>query len=1053
MRFTATLGRATTLVALAWFLATAPVVRGAPVFGEPFTLPQPDGTLIEVRIWGDEYYGVTESLDGHTLVRDPQTLFFCYARLSDDGNDLVSTGIPVGGPLRAAGDIPPHLRIRPESSTAKALTARERFQQSGLRSLRGPTTGAVQGITLIVQFPDLSGTIARSEVNKYCNQVGYTGYGNNGSVRDYFYDVSDGHLTYTNYVPTAYYTAAHNRSYYTDPAISYGTRAQELIIEALTDLNSKGLDFTQFDADHNGVIDGLNCFYAGTCPNNWAEGLWPHAWGVYWCADGVCTGSYQITDMGSTLRLSTFCHENGHMLMGWPDLYDYDYDSAGVGTYCLMCYGTSATNPQEPSAYMKYIAGWTTTNLLTTPQTGLSVPASNVNTIYKYNHPTKSYEYYLIENRQRTGRDVGLPDDGLAIWHVDTTGSNNNQQMTPSLHYQVTLVQADGRWDLEHYVNSGDSTDLWAAPTYRNCTPFTSPNTHWWSGSPSTLYVLGVSASGATMTFDYANMADCNANGVGDDLDIANGTSRDLNENVVPDECEPGDSDSDGLQDIWEVHYFGNLSRIGAQDAEPDGLTNLQEQQYWTDPLNPDTDADGLGDGAEVAAGTTPTRADSDNDGMPDGWEVANGLNPLANDAAADPDHDGYSNLAEFNGDSDPMAPWSVPVPPVPGTALRFDGVDDYADLGDVAVAGRYLTLEAWVFPQTLGNVRILDKGGDYGVQFISGNGLRFVTKHGVTWDNFDGTVAIVPNQWTHIACVLDGSTKRIYVNGQLDSQKSYAFDAAVTTNPLIVGAASPAGDFAYVNGVIDDVRVWNVARTAAQIQSSKGLALSGTETGLVGYWDFDEGAGQMVADAADGHDGRLGTTVSADNADPTWVASAVAPSRLRAKGPAISNVSRPSVVSSALPAVVTANVSDVGQGDSGVASATLYYGYAWPFNASLVTGTGPGGSGDGTWTFAIPAQGAGRRNQTLSFFIRGDDGAGVPAFDSNGEALYPVLIGTPGDCDADGDVTLADYSCFEGCLAGPDGGLTAGCDILDADVSGHVDLRDFATFQQAMTP
>jgi len=51
-------------------------------------------------------------------------------------------------------------------------------------------------------------------------------------VRDYYYDVSNGNLTYTNHV-TAYYTALHERSYYTDPNIGYGTRARELINEAL----------------------------------------------------------------------------------------------------------------------------------------------------------------------------------------------------------------------------------------------------------------------------------------------------------------------------------------------------------------------------------------------------------------------------------------------------------------------------------------------------------------------------------------------------------------------------------------------------------------------------------------------------------------------------------------------------------------------------------------------------------------------------------------------------------------------------------------------------
>jgi M6 family metalloprotease-like protein len=570
--------------------------EAAPVFGQTFRLPQPDGTRIEVRIWGDEFYGITESMDGYTLIRDPDSLFFCYARLSPDGNDLVSTGVAVGAGEPAALGLAPHIRINPEAAHAKAAAARARWEEEG-RALfggrdlgRGPTTGSVQGICLIVDFSDDVWTIPPTTVLSYCNQAGYTGYGNNGSVRDYFHDVSGGLLTYTNYVPTAYYRAAHPKTYYTDPSISYGRRARELIVEACTYLNNQGFDFSQYDADHNGYVDALNCFYAGDCPNNWAEGLWPHAGSVSFCADGVCTYTYQITDMGSALYLSTFCHENGHMLMGWPDLYDYDYDSTGVGQFCLMCYGTTATNPCKPCAYMRYVAGWSSTTILTSPNVSLSVPSSS-NTFYKYNHPSLPNEYYLIENRQRTGRDSGLPDDGLAIWHIDTQGNNSNQQQTPSSHYLVTLVQADGRWDMEHNVNYGDSTDLYAAPTYTQCTPSTNPNTNWWSGSASGLYITNISASGSTMTFSF-NCLDCNNNGVPDYLDIANGTSQDCNSNGIPDECEQGD-----LCPPTDLHWVTTPTSTGT--------SSITMEAYATDPAGVEYYFNGSGIGAHSRTWST----------------------------------------------------------------------------------------------------------------------------------------------------------------------------------------------------------------------------------------------------------------------------------------------------------------------------------------------------------------------------------------------------------------------------------------------------------------
>ncbi len=599
------------------------------VWGEIRPLRQPDGTRVHVRIWGDEYYQVVESLDGYTLVRDPQTRDICYARLSPDGRELKSSGIRLGRPILPEHGLARGLRIHPESARARAAATRAALAPaadagaalSGGSSPTGSSplaisSGEVKGICLIIDFSDDVGTIPPSSVVNYCNQVGYTGYGNNGSVRDYFYAVSDGELTYTNYVPPAYYRAAHPKDYYTDSSISYGTRARELILEALSALNASGFDFSQYDVDRNGVVDALNCFYAGNSESAWSVGLWPHASSLTYYADGVRTGRYQITDMQSSLRLATFCHENGHMLLGWPDLYDYGYESRGVGRFCIMCYSASSTNPQEPCAYMKFIAGWANTTVLTTPQTGLPVPASSGNTVYKFNHPTKSNEYYLLENRQKTGRDASIPDAGLAIWHIDTNGSNNNETMTPTSHYKVTLVQADGKWDLEKNRNYGDSLDLWSAPDKVRCDPYTTPGTKWWDGSSSFFGIGDISASAATMTFSFSLVEDCNANHVADGVDISSGTSQDCDGNGIPDECET-DSDGDGIIDSCDP------------DRDNDGVPDVTDNCPAIRNVDQaDEDHDGVGTACDACAGTaagTPVnpegcpavwlRADMDRDG------------------------------------------------------------------------------------------------------------------------------------------------------------------------------------------------------------------------------------------------------------------------------------------------------------------------------------------------------------------------------------------------------------------------------------------------------
>ncbi len=559
----------------------------APVWGDVFQLRQPDGSLVSVRIWGDEYYQVVESLDGYTLVRDPQTGVICYAALSNDARSLVSTGVVIDSPGKAALRLKPHLRISPDAARAEAFAARARALARMPKAKAGsssgpPDQGNVQGICLLVEFPDELHTIPPADVDALCNQPGYTANGNNGSVRDYYYDVSNGALTYTNFVPGAYYMALHDKAYYDNPAEDNGPKAIELITEALNALDAQGFDFSAYDSNGDGIVDGVNCFYVGNTQSGWARGLWPHSGFMAAQFDGVTILNYQITYMGNTLYIGTFCHENGHMICWWPDLYDYDYDSAGVGRWCIMASGSYSKNPVEPCAYLKGLAGWTTTNVLgVLPQAGLVAEAGS-NVVYKYPNPSSTNEYYLVENRQKSGRDANIPASGLALWHVDTLGNNSFNEMTPDHHFQASLVQADGRFDLEHDANSGDATDVWSAPTYVVCGPSTDPNTQWWSGAPSYLRVSNISAAGTSMTFDYRGAGSAAV-----------------------------DSDGDGMSD-WDE----------TRDLDP--LTPGVQNPF--DPLDIDVSGD---NGQNTPDGTPDGENDYDGDGLSNAEELANGSNPL----------------------------------------------------------------------------------------------------------------------------------------------------------------------------------------------------------------------------------------------------------------------------------------------------------------------------------------------------------------------------------------------------------------------------------------
>lgn len=122
---------------------------------------------------------------------------------------------------------------------------------------------------------------------------------------------------------------------------------------------------------------------------------------------------------------------------------------------------------------------------------------------------------------------------------------------------------------------------------------------------------------------------------------------------VVTYESDPlsEDSDSDGMPDQWEILNQLAINENDAQiDSDTDGLVNIDEFDYGTDPNEPDSDNDELLDGAEVHTySTSPINRDSDADRMTDGWEVENLLDPLDNsDAITDIDGDGFANFEEF---------------------------------------------------------------------------------------------------------------------------------------------------------------------------------------------------------------------------------------------------------------------------------------------------------------------------------------------------------------------------------------------------------------------
>jgi hypothetical protein len=112
----------------------------------------------------------------------------------------------------------------------------------------------------------------------------------------------------------------------------------------------------------------------------------------------------------------------------------------------------------------------------------------------------------------------------------------------------------------------------------------------------------------------------------------------------------------------------------------------------------------------------------------------------------------------------------------------------------------------------------------------------------------------------------------RLYIDGQLDTVQVGMHVPQITGHPVLLGRERSHHQ-KYYSGLIDEVRIWNVARTASEIAETMNVSLTGSEPGLVAYWSMNEGEGDTAFDiTGNGHDMRLGATVGPDEDDPTWV-------------------------------------------------------------------------------------------------------------------------------------------------------------------------------------
>ena len=146
---------------------------------------------------------------------------------------------------------------------------------------------------------------------------------------------------------------------------------------------------------------------------------------------------------------------------------------------------------------------------------------------------------------------------------------------------------------------------------------------------------------------------------------------------------------------------------------------------------------------------------------------------------------------------------------------------------------------------------------------------LRLQVYDGVTEHVIESSRPVLREVWQHVAATFDHGVVKLYINGMLDRTVESVPSPMISSRPLRFGHTHYRG----YEGVIDEVRVWNLARSESEIAEAMGRYVEPTEPGLVGYWRLDEGSGDVTYDAtAYGNHGRLGTTDDRpDMNDPAW--------------------------------------------------------------------------------------------------------------------------------------------------------------------------------------
>jgi hypothetical protein len=185
---------------------------------------------------------------------------------------------------------------------------------------------------------------------------------------------------------------------------------------------------------------------------------------------------------------------------------------------------------------------------------------------------------------------------------------------------------------------------------------------------------------------------------------------------------------------------------------------------------------------------------------------------------------------------------------------LSFDGSNDQVNCGNdtsVQITGTTITLEAWIYPTSwqtnIWQGNIINKeslsGGGYMLRCGAGGKLNFNIGSGPGWNELSSSTNILTlNTWQHVAGTYDGSFLRIYLNGVIVDSLVKTISMANSTSALGIGYAPIYAGSRNFPGIIDEVRIWDITRSEAEIAADMNNELCSIPSSVKAYYTFNQG-------------------------------------------------------------------------------------------------------------------------------------------------------------------------------------------------------------------